>query len=423
MHALIREITGDKPPDFVRCKTLYETAKEDPAFKDELYARLKQCGLVNHYSDQIIGLVMLDEKRAKKNSKYQVEAPEETKIVSAISAAALVNMKLPDLKWLVNGLLPVGLCIFCAPPKYFKSFLALQLSICVCTGSNFFGRSTDKSGVLYLDLESGKRRPRDRLIKLLESMHQDPPENLYFLTLDDDVGKIDSGFLEVVENQLIDHPDIQLIVIDVFEKVRRDQKRTQSLYHYDFEDIATLKSIADRYNSGLFVIHHTKKQSDPDDPFNNISGSTALLGAADVAWVLTRDKRNDEETTLHTTGRDIVSEELSLKFNTKKLLWEYQGTSEEVADKKEMEEYLSSPVILTIKKGVETNSGRWEVSASEIKDAGRYYGTPIFDDTRTIGVYVKKYEGLLWCEASIRTDYARSSAKNRSRKYIFTQHK
>ena len=42
-----------------------------------------------------------------------------------------------------------------------------------------------------------------------------------------------------------------------------------------------------------------------DDPFNRLSGTNGLAGAADGTLILMRNKRQDGTATLYATGRDI----------------------------------------------------------------------------------------------------------------------
>lgn len=342
---------------------------------------------------------------------------KERSPILAVNAVELVKMDIPPIKWLVNDILTIGIAILAAPPKYYKSFLALQLCLMICYGSDFMGKKTTKTGCLYFDLESTKRRPRDRILKMIGD--KAPPDGLYFITSDDDPGTMEDGFIEVLEDQFKQHPDIGFVVIDVFQKIRRKQARNQSIYDFDYEDISALKKIADDHSAGILLIHHTRKMKDTQDDFNNMSGSSGLLGAADVCWMIRRESRDDTLSILKTTGRDIPSLELTISFNNQSFLWEFKGTAEEVKAQKEMDDYSKSPVIGTIKKLVTQNNGRWEGTVSEIISSSKYLGAVIYDDPAVVGKEIRRFEGLLLMEARIKTDYGRSSTKDRNRKYVF----
>lgn len=86
-----------------------------------------------------------------------------------------------------------------------------------------------------------------------------------------------------------------------------------------YDDISSIKRIADGFNIAILLVHHLRKLQDSDDPFNDVSGSTGIIGAADTNFILRR-KRSGNAATLLVSGRDVEYQELSLQFND--LVWE-----------------------------------------------------------------------------------------------------
>ncbi len=93
------------------------------------------------------------------------------------------------------------------------------------------------------------------------------------------------------------------------------------MYAGDYDDVSALNNISDKYAIAVVVVHHVRKLKDVSDPFNEVSGSTGITGAADTNFVLKRSRAN-ETGTLLATGRDIEYQELTLKFNSNSHLWE-----------------------------------------------------------------------------------------------------
>lgn len=336
------------------------------------------------------------------------------KPIKAITAAELDELNIQPTEWLVREILPVGLSILGAPSKYYKSYMALGLCIAICTGVKFLGFDCEKHDCLYFDLESTKRRPKRRLDQILGA-DQKKPDNLHIITGEDNPGRIGEGFEAQVEYQLSEHPNIKLIVVDVFQLIRQPAKRGQSGYDRDYEDFRALKQIVDKHDVGILLIHHTRKMKDPSDVFNEFSGSTGMLGAQDCAWLISKKERFNEEAILHITGRDLKSQNLQVKFNKDTFQWQYIGTAEEVESQKFQAEYDQSPVIETIKKLVKQGGGHWEGSAQEIKEASKYLSFEIYDDVRKIGNQIRKFEPLLYFDG-IKFESKRSGSV---RKYIF----
>ena len=340
------------------------------------------------------------------------EAPKPLK---AITAAELQYMIIPEIEWIVHKILPIGLSMLGAPSKYYKSYMSLGLCCAICNGDKFLGFDSVKSGCLYLDLESTKRRPKKRLKQILKDKAF--PENLYILTGTDGVNRIGDGFEEQIEQMLQDHPDIKLIVVDVFQMIRQPAKRNQSGYDRDYDDFKVLKRIADTHNIGLLLIHHTRKMKDPGDVFNELSGSVGVMGALDIAWIITKEDRYAEEGTLHITGRDLESQKLKIRFNKKTFQWEYIGTEDDINAQRLLVEYEESPVVNTIRKLLKCNDGHWEGSAGDLIDASKHLGFPIYEDSRKIGKSINKYHELLLVVDGIEYQY---DTKTRGkRKYIF----
>ena len=91
------------------------------------------------------------------------------------------------------------------------------------------------------------------------------------------------------------------------------------MYGNDYDDISSIKRIADGFNIAVLLVHHLRKLQDSDDPFNDVSGSTGIIGAADTNFILRR-KRSGNAATLLVSGRDVEYQELTLQFND--LVWE-----------------------------------------------------------------------------------------------------
>lgn len=305
--------------------------------------------------------------------------------IQPICASDLDSMELKPIQWVVKDLLTTGLTMLSAPPKYYKSFMALSLCTSVCTGSDFLGFHTEKHACLYFDLESTPRRPRNRLNLMLGGSPK--PDNLHFVTSDMKPGRIGKGFIEQLEYQIQNIPDLLLVVIDVFVKVRSPAVRGQSVYDKDYEDSAQLKEIADRYDVCILLIHHNRKMKDSADVFNEMSGSSGILGSLDCAWVISKDTRYSDDAKLYTTGRDIDSKELCIKFNKDTFLWEYQGTPETIENTKRGLDYLSSSITEAVKRAVDNESGSWTGSASQLLELAEENGITIKERPSEVGKF------------------------------------
>ena len=233
--------------------------------------------------------------------------------LKTIDADTLTATPLPALRFVVDGLLPQGLHILAGAPKIGKSWLALWLCVRVAKGESVWGFSSTQGSVLYLCLEDSYARIQRRLFQITE----DAPADLHFANLSERIGE---GLETQLQEFFREHPDTKLVVIDTLQKVR-GAAADSNPYANDYRDISALSPLADQQGVAILLIHHLRKMND-DDPFNMISGTTGISGAADSSFVLRPSKRGSSTATLFCTGRDIGYRELSLKFQKETHTWE-----------------------------------------------------------------------------------------------------
>lgn len=225
----------------------------------------------------------------------------------------LLESVFPKVKWAVPGIIPSGLTVLAGAPKVGKSWLTLQIGAALSTGENVLGNIVvEKTGVLYLSLEDTPRRLKERL----EKIQAYPSENFHFRT---DWSRMTQG-LFMLEEFLIEHPTVSVIIIDTLAKIKpvRD-----SNYSNDYDDAGNLKQLAELYDVSIILVHHTRKAYD-DDWINMISGSTGITGAADTLCGLFRS-RGQADAVLHITGRDVDEQEIALQFEKPTGIWTIMG--------------------------------------------------------------------------------------------------
>ena len=231
-----------------------------------------------------------------------------------IDGETLMSQPLAPLNFVVDTLISQGLHILAGSPKVGKSWLALWLAVTVAKGEAVWGMGVKQGTTLYLCLEDSTLRIQNRLFEITE----DAPASVHFTTNSDTPGK---GLEEQLCSFLSEHPDTVLVIIDTLQKVR-DSKGSAGkagMYGNDYDDISSIKRIADGFNIAVLLVHHLRKLQDSDDPFNDVSGSTGIIGAADTNFILRR-KRSGNVATLLVSGRDVEYQELTLQFND--LVWE-----------------------------------------------------------------------------------------------------
>lgn len=250
------------------------------------------------------------------------------------SAAELLSREFQEPKYAVNGLLSEGVTIFAGKPKTGKSWCALGLSIAVASGGYVLGTIPVLQGdALYFALEDGERRLQDRLQKMLG--RDAVPSRLHFAF---DCPRLNEGGIVEIERWLTAHPEARLVVIDTLKRVRPQEFRAGRFYDSDYDAISPLGELGRKHGVSIVVVHHTRKM-DGDDPFDLISGSLGLTGAADGAWVLSR-ARGGADAELHSTGRDFEEQQLALRWDAAIFGWKMLGDAEKFRLGKERQEII-----------------------------------------------------------------------------------
>lgn len=277
-----------------------------------------------------------------------------TKLPKAITAEELLSTPLPPVKWIIPGLLPAGLTLFAGPSKAGKSWLTLWLCLQVAQGKPVWGREIESRTVLYLSLEDTLNRLQDRLFRLVGS--EDTPEKLILQTECQSIGQ---GLEEQIVDFVHNYPDTGLVVIDTLQKVRSCDQ-SGSMYASDYKDVSALKSLADKYGICILLIHHLRKQA-ASDPFDQISGSNGLMGAADTTWVMQR-KRTSKNADIILTGRDL--DRRTLYLHEENCIWLLD--EEETAEEQRLK---AAPEYLWRVAEYIEQAGKWQGTATELLSA------------------------------------------------------
>ena len=242
--------------------------------------------------------------------------------LETVSMEELYDTVYPIKKPLVEDLIYNGVYLFVGAPKVGKSFLMAEIGFCVSAGIDLWGHKTNQGTVLYLALEDDYARLQQRLSRMFGI---DVAEHFYFATRSKNLNE---GLEEQLKEFLVAHADTRLVIIDTLQKIKEISVDKFS-YANDYDIITKLKHFADEHNICILVVHHTRKM-DSSDAFEMISGTNGLLGAADGAFIMQKEKRTDLKATVDITGRDQQDQKLYLKFEPELCLWKFEKAETEL---------------------------------------------------------------------------------------------
>ena len=306
--------------------------------------------------------------------------------LQTVNADTLLYEPLEKPSFVVDGLIPTGLTLFCGSQKIGKSWLMLKLCLCVSQGIPLWDMPTQEGDVLYLCLEDTFCRIQDRLFRLTD----EASGRLHFAVASD---KLSDGLIVQLEDYLKEYPDSRLIVIDTLQKVRTASK--DNAYASDYGDISLIKDFADRHSLAVIVVHHIRKQND-SDVFNKVSGTTGLTGSADATFVLEQESRASNAAKLYVTGRDTPYQEFTLRFH---------DCSWELVERKEQEQLAKEAIPDVLFRLVDfmQDKGGWTGTATELLEQMGETGTPPNIMTKRLNEYCASFLS----ENNIRYGYHR----------------
>ena len=252
----------------------------------------------------------------------------------------------------IDGLLYSRAYLFVGAPKVGKSFLMAQLAYHASTGQKLWDYDVNQGTVLYLALEDDYQRLQARMSRMFGV---GGAANLRFAVYAKQLG---AGLDEQLEKFVREHPDTRLIIIDTLQKIREAGGDAYS-YANDYEIIGRMKQFADQKGVCVLLVHHTRKQL-AGDKFEMISGTNGLLGCADGAFLLQKEKRTDLSATLDIVGRDQPDQRLHLIRDPERLIW--------LLDHAETELWESppDPLLDKIAAVITEDNPEWNGSATEL---------------------------------------------------------
>ena len=241
----------------------------------------------------------------------QISRVNDPAYLPTVSMNDLYEQVYPGRPPVVDGLLYAGTYLFVGAPKVGKSFLMAQLAYHVSMGLSLWGYEVRQGTVLYLALEDNHRRLQERLYRMFGV---ESTGNLFFAIGAKQLG---GGLEEQLKGFVREHTDTRLIIIDTLQKIR--------------------EAGAEKY-----------------------SYANGLLGAADGAFLLQKERRADNAATLDISGRDQQDQRLYLKRDEERLVWELERRETELRQEP------PDPVLEAVAALVTAERPEWRGTATEL---------------------------------------------------------
>ena len=205
-----------------------------------------------------------------------------------VEAKSFFEKDPPPIEWLIEGILEKkNLVMLAGAPKTAKSWLSIEIGLCVATGKALFGDplmlgNGKKGTVLFCFLEDGAHNIHARVTALARSKGVDDVQGLNMMFRFG--GGLDMGNSQHAQQFAYAiraaYPSIDLIVFDPFRNLHYGDENDSANIIRVMENLRTIRDVT---GASVLVIHHTRKpaSADKNNPGFAIRGSGAIFGAVD----------------------------------------------------------------------------------------------------------------------------------------------
>jgi AAA domain len=233
-------------------------------------------------------------------------------------AADLMEMDIPEQRWVIPDVLPEGFGVLASAPKIGKTRLSLQVMIASTLGDEVLGKTVERRPVLFYCLENSKGSIQKAFHELLHGRRMPSGLLIRWNAL-----RLQSGLEQEVSTWLDTH-EFGLVFIDMLAKVRPAGGKTgKTSYDDDYAALSPMHSVAKAHPGCTIVILTHDRKAASEDWATRITGSRGIVGVGDFALYIDR-KRADHFGTIRIDGRDMGDvEAVPVKWDDG---WYAQGT-------------------------------------------------------------------------------------------------
>jgi RecA-family ATPase len=201
--------------------------------------------------------------------------------------------------------------------------LLAYVAICVATDKPVIGRKVRQTGVLWIDLDNGRRRTDERFAALSRELNVPDDAPLYYVSLPDPF--LDGANAQDIEHlaELVERLSIGLIVIDNLGLVSPSSDENSDAM---IVVMSNFRRLCERTQAVMVLIHHQRKGNTSGRAGDALRGHSSIEGAVDLALHVSRHNESGNIITVASTkSRDTDVVPFSVAF-----YYEHKPDSEEL---------------------------------------------------------------------------------------------
>lgn len=271
--------------EIVRC--LFKGMTREDIFKKMLaFTKWEHSPVAYKETTYSNALKYVEQERLKKEKEKKEKIEDSQIFRQNYSLKEILEMDIPLVEYLIpNMLIKKGITIVGGDSGSFKTFIAMQMGLCLSSSISFMGNEiAQKYRVLYIDEENRLSTLKERLINMIESFNISNAEEFDFRFIVSNNIKLDGQYVSVTDIEILRKvcedfkPD--LIILDSLVRfISGDENSVKDVRKF-FE---TLKNFIEEYNTSFLVIYHTIKN--PTGIKHDLRGSGDFSAMADIIFI------------------------------------------------------------------------------------------------------------------------------------------
>ncbi len=230
------------------------------------------------------------ERASPKKMALEKTVPGELPPRFSLESLRSLELK-PSRPWLIKDFLPSsGIHVIYGAPGAGKSFVALHAGLHVAAGRTWGARKVSPTGVVYIASE-GAAGFRRRVIAARDHLKIPDDAPFALVTVAPNLGRNSTDVNELVSSiraQTVGwkyQPGLIFLDTLTLSMPGLDESRSEDMMIF----VNNAKRLAEELEATVVPIHHTGK-----DEERGMRGSSALHGAADGEWLISRDPETDQ---------------------------------------------------------------------------------------------------------------------------------
>jgi hypothetical protein len=268
-----------------QCRSLIFEMQELTAVLRQVRDRDRKAGY-QRLLDESELLEAVEAEARKIEIQTQARQLVETRNGGAFKVMSYDELKASFSKWLIRGLLPYGLGFLVGNSGYGKSFVALDLTLSIRTGTPWFGVEVEQRNVLLVlgEGESGYTERIDAWCQYHGMDVDEVKEHVYFIT----EAHLISLTQQAELSKLVRDLDIGFVLIDTLSTTFGiDDENNNALLSNVMRQLK--KALT---NTAVMVVHHPTGSSEESDK-PKLRGATAIHYNAEYVYTLTKHRANE----------------------------------------------------------------------------------------------------------------------------------